>query len=223
MPNSTPFDPEQVEGWGQEMADEDWKKAFDETMALDPALQIGGEEEVDMPQKVKDRLKLIPEDVKFEVRRAHHTLGHPSRNTLLRLAKAAGKSEQVLDYIRHWNCPVCQRRARPAAVQTANPRARVQEFNALVGVDLKEVLDVNGERHTYLNILDVATRFSMFVRVSSKDSDEVATSFMTNWVTWAGIPTRIIHDQGGEFFGCFTEMMRTNGIIPHVIATEAPW
>ena len=36
------------------------------------------------------------------------------------------------------------------------------KFNVLMGVDLKEVLDGEGNKHTFLNIQDVATRFSVF-------------------------------------------------------------
>ena len=136
-------------------------------MALDPATQVA-EEDKDLPQKVKETLKMIPEDVKFEVRRAHHTLGHPARDTLLRLAKAAGKSEEYLTYIKYWRCPVCLRRERPGEIPPVGLKEKAQEFNVLVGVDLKEVPDVTAARHAFLNILDVATRFSVFARLPDK-------------------------------------------------------
>ena len=93
----------------------------------------------------------------------------------------------------------------------------------LVGVDLKEVHDANGERHVFLNILDVATRYSIFVRVDSKSSQEIAESFVQIWTQWAGVPEQIIHDQGGEFFRHFGEMLKKLGIGCHITATEAPW
>ena len=58
------LDPKQVEGWSREddpEADPDWRAAFDETMTLDPAIQIAGEEDKELPQKIRDLLKLIPE------------------------------------------------------------------------------------------------------------------------------------------------------------------
>ena len=112
------FDPHRVEGWEEEEEEEedgtDWRKAFEETMALDPAVQLA-EEDQGMSRQVKDKLKLIPESVKAEVRKAHHVLGHPGRDVLLRMAKAAGRSEDHLTYIRWWRCPACLRRG---------PRAR---------------------------------------------------------------------------------------------------
>ena len=106
----TEFRPDRVEGWEDEAPpDEDWRAAFDESMTLDPAVQVAGEEDADLPQKVRDRMKLIPDKVKAEVRRAHHAMGHMCRDSFLRMAKNANKSEDHLFYIRHWRCPVCLR------------------------------------------------------------------------------------------------------------------
>ena len=110
LPTTQPaFNPDHVEGWSPEESpvDPDWRATFDETMALDPAVQVAGEEDQDLPVQIRERLKLIPAEVKNEVRRAHHALGHVARNSLLRLAKAAKKSDDHLFYIKHWRCAVC--------------------------------------------------------------------------------------------------------------------
>jgi hypothetical protein len=180
-------------------ADGDWRAAFDETMSTDPAVQVAGEEDVDLPEKIKEKLRLVPEAVKAEVRRAHHALGHVSRDALLRMAKAAKLSQDHLFYIRHWRCPVCLRRARPGPAPVVTAGEKAKEFNALVGVDLKEVQDVDGTRHTFLNVLDVATRYSSFILVPSKSSSIVAEAFMEGWIRAFGTPDMVIHDQGGEF------------------------
>ncbi len=191
---------ETVEGWTREdlEPDMDWRGSFDEAMTLDPAVQIAGEEDKEVPERIRKKLALIPENVKAEVRRAHHTLGHPAADVLLRLVRNAKKSDDHQFYARHWKCPVCLRRQRPAAVPPAAEKTKVAEFNQLVGVDLKEVLDVTGERHTFLNVLDIATRYSELVHVESKNSQVVAQAFMDSWVKPFGVPERVIHDQGGE-------------------------
>ena len=125
-------------------------------------------------------------------------MGHICRDSFLRMAKNAKKSEDHLFYIRHWRCPACLRRARPAAAPLAGQREKAREFNQLVGVDLKEVLDAEGERHIFLNVLDVATRLSVFVRVNSKSSQEIAEAFSNNWMRPFGNPDQIIHDQGAS-------------------------
>jgi len=83
---------------------------------------------------------------------------------------------------------VCLRRERPGEIPPVGLKEKAQEFNVLVGVDLKEVPDVTGARHTFLNILDVDTRFSVFARLPDKSSETVAQTFMDAWVSWAGVP-----------------------------------
>ena len=192
-------------------------------MTLDPSVQPTGEEVGGLTEAVKRRIDTIPEETKAEVRRCHHQLGHCSKQALLRLAKRAKKPEDHLFYIRHWKCPVCARRQRPGPAPTAGSHDKPSEFNCLVGVDLKEVLDADGTAHTYLNILDIATRFSCLVRVESKASQVVAQAFVDYWISWAGIPEKVIHDQGGEFIRYVANMLQAFGANPTVIATEAPW
>ena len=50
-------------------------------------------------------------------------------------------------------------------------------------------------RDTFLNVLDVAARYSFFARVPSKNFQVVAQTFLDGWVSWAGVPQQIIHDQ----------------------------
>ena len=85
---------EHVEAWEHEPVG-DWKSHFDEMMTLDPAVQIGGEEIQGLNQQIRDRLAAIPEEVKHEVRRAHHQLGHLGRIGLLRLARNAVEAPHV--------------------------------------------------------------------------------------------------------------------------------
>ena len=56
------FDPDRVEGWEAEK--DDWRAWFDETMTMDPALQLGGEEDTDTQTPIKEKLHRIPEEVK---------------------------------------------------------------------------------------------------------------------------------------------------------------
>ena len=74
-------------------------------------------------------------------------------------------------------------------------KIRPREFS----VDLKEVKDANGTTFRYLNVLDIATRISRFFLVPNKSSEIVAKEFTSMWCAWAGVPTFVIHDQGGEF------------------------
>ena len=168
-------------------------------------------------------MRLIPDSVKAGVRRAHHALGHCWRASLLRLAKASKKSEDHLFYIRHWQCSACMSRKVPEPIARASVTARPQEFNKVVGVDLKFVKDSKGVTYTFLNVLDVATRKSGFYLVPSKSSRHVSEKFLDKWCSWAGVPAFLIHDQGGEFFKDFQTACRAYGIQTNCTATESPW
>ena len=175
-----------------------------------------------MPVELRDRLALVSPEVRDEVRRAHHQLGHPGRDTMSRLARLSKKSDDHIFYIKHFKCPLCLRRQAPGQVRQGSRFVRPFQFNMVVGVDLKEGCDIVGERFLYLNILDVATRFSVFVLLSGKSSREVAEAFQTAW-SWAGPPVQILHDQGTEFAKDFTALARRLGADTRVTPTEAPW
>ena len=59
--------------------------------------------------------------------------------------------------------------------------------------------------------------------LSGKSSQEVAEAFQTAWVSWAGPPVQILHDQGTEFAKDFTALARRLGAETRVTPTEAPW
>ena len=90
------LDPRLVEGWAQDdvQADTAWITAFEEAMALDPAVQIAEEHE-GQSERVRDRIRLISDDVKAEVRRAHHVLGHPAKDTLLAWPRRRAKARSI--------------------------------------------------------------------------------------------------------------------------------
>eukprot|EP00971_Amphidinium_carterae_P175583 3480490-Amphidinium_carterae.6 len=102
---------------------------------------------------VRSELSDIPESIKTEVRRIHHDLG---------------KSEQHLKYIRYFVCPACTYRQPPGHPPKGSARAKPSCFNQLDVLDLKFARDFNGEEHVFLNCLDVATLYSMFVRVKDR-------------------------------------------------------
>ena len=90
-------------------------------------------------------------------------------------------------------------------------------------MDLEEVHDAEGKPFIFLNVLDIATRFSAFILVPHKSSAKVVSRFLKRWVSFAGVPVQIVHDQGGEFFGEFARKLQQLGIQVIVTPTEAPW
>lgn len=70
-------------------------------------VQPAGEEQGNLSQADMDRIAELPKELKLEVRRAHHQLGHPSPAVLARLCKLAKKSADHIWYAKKFQCPVC--------------------------------------------------------------------------------------------------------------------
>eukprot|EP00971_Amphidinium_carterae_P151456 3002912-Amphidinium_carterae.1 len=137
------------------------------------------------PTAIQERMANVPDSVKAECRRAHHELGHPERRALLRLARLAGKSADHLFYLKHWCCPVCYQRQAPARLSKASATMRPEMFNIAVAVDLKFQRDIRGEQYFFLNVLDVATRYTVLAIVKNKRATTVAKKFDSAWTRWA--------------------------------------
>eukprot|EP00971_Amphidinium_carterae_P352846 6492750-Amphidinium_carterae.1 len=210
-----------VGGWENEHQDElRFEQEIRRSLTMD-----GGHAflEEQLPEHVRSELSGIPESVKTEVRRIHHDLGHPAKGVLLRMAKLAGKSEHHLKYIRYFVCPACTHRQPPGHPPKGSAKAKPSCFNQLVVLDLKFARDFNGDEHVFLNCLDVATRYSMFVRVKDKRALTIANKFESAWMVWAGPPELILHDMGTEFSGAFEESLSRCGTHLKAAPLEAPW
>ena len=76
-------------------------------------VQPGGEEAGRLSQSDVEKMASIPHEVKLEVRRAHHQLGHPAGAVLARLCKLAKKSPDHVWHARKFRRPVCLARQAP--------------------------------------------------------------------------------------------------------------
>ena len=96
-------------------------------------------------------------------------------------------------------------------------------FNDVVGLDLLTVHDHNGNAHLVLSVVDMASRYHTAVAIDDKRPATVARAFARFWFRWAGSPTKVIHDQGGEFQGAFARLMDKLNAGCHVTGTDAGW
>ena len=112
----------------------------------------------------------------------------------------------------HFTCSVCHRLQIPRPVAPARLCEHWKEFADCVAIDLFELTDVHGTRATFINCLDMASRFQIVARVQSKHPPTVFQAFMHHWCMWAGPPVTILTDLGGEFcreFSSELELMNT--------------
>ena len=61
----------------------------------------------------------------------------------------------------------------------------------------------------------------MWHLVETRDSVYVAQKFLKMWVRHYGIPDCVVHDQGGEFEGRFTQFLEEFAIHSRVMAARA--
>ena len=74
-----------------------------------------------------------------------------------------------------------------------------------------------------MNVTDHATKLSRLILLEDRSSAGAAKAFIEGWVGWAGIPDRLLADQGPEFRKDFADYCTDNGLPMRVIPTEAPW
>ena len=163
---------------------------------------------------------------KHMVLRAHVNLGHPHVKEFVRLLKAAGTRNDIIQYVlREFTCEGCLKEKRqPSRLPAATPRT--YDFNIVIGVDLLFVVgaDPNVE-HPVLNVTCVGSLYSTFTMVDAnrKSSKLVWSAFLQSWLRVFGSPSFLIMDQGLEFQGEFIEGIESHGIQPILIDRDAPY
>ena len=105
---------------------------------------------------------------------------------------------------------------------SAQPR-RALRYGHTIAIDMRQEVDCSGLKVDVLDILDIGTRFSMYIALPSKESRGVAQALFMFWCSIAGPPEFMIHDMGGEFQSDVIEIAEHWGCKPKVGPAEAPW
>ena len=161
------------------------------------------------------------------VQRCHVNLGHPTPKEFVRLLKAAGTRDDIVQYaLREFECPGCSLEKRPATrLPAATPRT--YDFNVVVGIDVLFVHGIdNKTEHPVLNITCWGTLYSTFGMIDHQRRTAELTwkAFTRLWLRTFGAPQFIIYDQGNEFVGrAFQEGLESHGICPVEINRDAPF
>ena len=75
----------------------------------------------------------------------------------------------------------------------------------------------------FLNIVDLATRFSICFLVPSRRPDDVLSVIEMVWINWRGPMNHLISDMEGEFEGALGEFWKPMEFDNNFTASEAPW
>ena len=102
----------------------------------------------------------LPRELKLAIKRVHVNLGHASMPTMLRAMRIAKASEVAIKACRLFRCPEWSRlqeprRPRPSKLPITD------EFNVMIGMDIFQAKDAQGEQWTFLNVLCQGTTFQV--------------------------------------------------------------
>ena len=92
-------------------------------------------------------------------------------------------------------------------------------FNKNIAIlDIKEI---NGNK--VLHLIDHAARYSVRVRIPSKESSDIINAIFKYWITYFGTLGSILTDNGREFNNkSFRDMAQNLNIIVHTTPAENP-
>ena len=86
-------------------------------------------------------------------------------------------------------------------------------------MDIKEI---NGNK--VLHLIDHATRYSVGVRIPSKESSAIINAIFKHWITYFGTLGSILTNNAREFNNqSFRCMAQNLNIIVHTTPAESPW
>ena len=137
---------------------------------------------------------------RLAVAKLHVNLGHPSNKALARAIRLTGGSDLAISIALAHKCPVCERLKTPTnPSHQAAGLAEVQDFGQAIAIDLFALADCFGLAASFLNIVDLGSGYQVVRPVRSKHPQVIWDALLEGWLSWAGAPTSIIFDGGGEF------------------------
>ena len=161
------------------------------------------------------------------VLRSHVNLGHPGRAEFVRLLKAAGCRNDIIQYVqREFRCAGCDLEQRPPTrLPAATPRC--YDFNVVIGIDVLFIHGLhNKTEHPVLNITCLGTLYSTFGLIDPlrRSAKLTLKAFERLWVRTFGPPDFLLYDMGTEFTGGdFQSGIERMCVQPIVCDQDAPW
>lgn len=151
----------------------------------------------------------------------HRQFGHRTKRVFVTLLKDtnnwAPHFSEMVDKIIN-GCEGCILRKRnPDRPSVALPRT--EDFNEILSMDLKIW---KGKYILYM--IDTFSRYTIATVISRKKPSDVIDAVFKYWITYFGVPGRVITDNGGEFTG--EEMREVTSILnvyKDTTGAEAPW
>ena len=170
---------------------------------------------------IKEISKMDRKEKMKIVKKLHGQFSHCSGRKLSILAKNSGIVDQeFLKICEEFpaSCDIC------LTLKRAEPRPIVgfslaTTFNETVALDLKDI-----QGYKILHLVDVATKYSVAVRICNKESTTIITAIFKYWMAYFGAPKNFLTDNGGEFDSeVFRDMCQNFNVDTRTTAAQSPW
>ena len=164
----------------------------------------------------KQQWTKIPREKRVAIRRLHQMMGHCSTPALVRMLKSSLSSKDVIEAAKHFRCQSCdevKKDEAPRVTKPIRPPSQLR-FNDEISADVFEIKDSEGNRHSILNIIDMATHYQVLVRVGNggtPSSKICAQALNASWLSWAGAPRIFTSDQGVHNKGMLASFLTSHG------------
>ena len=169
--------------------------------------------------KFKHVLFIKSEKIKIATN-LHWQFSHPSSKKFRVLVKNARRDPEFIKILQVLpnSCEVCihykKTEPRPIVGFTLG-----SDFNKNIAIHIKEI---NGNK--VLHLIDHATRYSIGVRIPSKESSDIINAIFKHWITYSGTPGSILTNSGREFYNqSFRDIAQKLIIIARTTPVESPW
>ena len=136
----------------------------------------------------------------------HQVLGHPGEKRLCETLHQCYYHPQLQRIVHRYKCKHCQRYKLSGKGYglLAEREMRISPWTE-VAVDLigPWEVKVNGQIVVFnaLTSVDTASNLVELTRIDNKTSEHVTRKFEQSWLARYPLPTRCVHDMGGEFTG----------------------
>ena len=172
------------------------------------------------------------EDIKFKgtvkgsvagaIKRLHQNLGHPPARELIKHLRLAGAGEEMIAAADAMRCRTCEKCADPKPHRISKPAALL-DFNEAVALDIIFLDTTESTGNLALNMVDLASTYQVVIPIPNRKSQTVAEAFHRHWISWAGVPGRLVLDLDTCFQDSFWELTSDHGIAMRAAAGQAHW
>ena len=160
---------------------------------------------ISQPRRSEDRLQVFA--------KMQTNLGHPSNHALANTIRGTGGSAAAVRAELQLRCDVCESHQHPGPHLPVRLRTD-REFGDTPAIDLFVLADYEGNKLSFMNILDLASTFGVVDMIPSKHPKTVWDHFFKHWITPSGVLRRLIREFGQEPHDLVCELMPTAAITP---------